>query len=149
MIDPAIVPAQDTPASHHAAGVFYWSSATDNTHKFAQRLEAMGHTILRIPNQDPMPLAARPFVLITPTYSDGEGRGAVPKPIIKFLNIPQNRGWLRGVVGGGNRNFGRTYVLGAKEVARRCAVPLLSDFELSGTDSEANLAHAAIQRLLG
>lgn len=135
---------QDTPAPHHDAGVFYWSSGTDNTHKFALRLAALGHTITRIPNQDPLPLANAPFVLITPTYSDGEGRGAVPKPVIRFLNLSQNRAWLRGVLGGGNRNFGTTYVLGAKEVARKCQVPMLYDFELSGSDGEALQAHHII-----
>ena len=38
----------------------------------------------------------RPFVLICPTYAYGEGRSAVPKQVIRFLNDPARRAALRG-----------------------------------------------------
>ena len=47
-------------------------------------------------------------------------------------------------MGGGNRNFGVTYVLGAKQIAAKCNVPMLGDFELSGSEREADTIAKAI-----
>lgn len=76
------------------------------------------------------------FVLVTPTYLAGNGKGSrtgVTKQILAFLNNEQNRQLLRGVVGSGNKNYGPTYCLSAKIVAEKCNVPLLHEFEISGT----------------
>jgi len=79
---------------------------------------------------------SEPFVLLTPSYSDGEGRGAVAKPVIRFLNDPANRALIRGVIGTGNLNFGEHFALAGKIVAAKCNVPLLYTFELAGTDED-------------
>lgn len=39
-----------------------------------------------------------PFVLVTPTYGGGGSKGAVPKPVIRFLNDENNRSFIRGVI---------------------------------------------------
>jgi len=145
---PATLLANTTPAPTTRAGVLYWSSASENTHRFATHLAALGLDTHRLPNQPPYTLAQAPFVLLCPTFADGEGRGAVPKPVIRFLNIPENRALLRGVVGGGNRNFGAHYIQGAREVARKCGVPVLGDFELAGSRWDAERLLAPIQRAL-
>lgn len=146
-MDTALAQGDHQASASHTADVFYWSSQTQNTHLFAQRLLARDISVAAISPRGAF-LATKPFVLITPTYSDGKGEGAVPKIVIQFLNVLQNRQLLRGVVGGGNRNFGATYVLGAKEVAYRCKVPMLGDFELSGTEREADLIAHAVQNIL-
>lgn len=81
-----------------------------------------------------MPEPTEPFVLICPTYADGQGRGAVAKPVIHFLNDARRRALLRGVIGAGNRNFGRQFASAADVIAQKCGVPVLYRFELAGTD---------------
>jgi protein involved in ribonucleotide reduction len=93
-----------------------------------------------------MPVPARPFVLVCPTFADGEGRGAVPKQVIRFLNDPTTRALLRGVIGAGNRNFGATYALAADVIARKCNVPVLTRFELAGTQIDIARIHAGLDR---
>lgn len=78
----------------------------------------------------------QPFVLISPTFADGFGRNAVPKQVVRFLNIEANRALLRGVVGAGNRNFGENFALAGRIIAQKFGVPLLYRFELAGTEEE-------------
>ena len=72
------------------AQLVFYSSRSGNTAKFVARL---GMDALRIPisADEPMPAPDQPYVLISPTYADGEGRGAVHPQIIKFLNDPARR----------------------------------------------------------
>ena len=113
-------------------GLVYYSSRSENTARFVERL---GLPAERIPisADRPFPMPLQPYVLICPTYADGEGRGAVPKQVIRFLNDPTRRGLLRGVIASGNRNFGQTYALSGDVIARKCNVPVLYRFELAGT----------------
>ncbi|MAC79688.1 MAG: class Ib ribonucleoside-diphosphate reductase assembly flavoprotein NrdI [Rhodobacteraceae bacterium] len=125
-------------------GLVYYSSRSGNTARFVQ---ALGLPADRIPidENDPMPAPADPFVLISPTFADGQGRGAVPKQVIRFLNDPTRRGLLRGVVAGGNRNFGATYGMAGEVIARKCDVPLLYRFELAGTETDITRLRAGLQ----
>ena len=78
----------------------YFSSVSQNTARF---IEKLGLRAERIPlfASEPMLLVDEPFVLVTPTYGGGQGRdeerGAVPKQVIRFLNVEQNRTLIRGV----------------------------------------------------
>lgn len=91
--------------------VVYFSSLSNNTHRFIQKLEVLNS---RIPHdlQEEI-LVDKDYVLITPTYSGGGDikEGAVPKQVIKFLNNKQNRNFCRGVIASGNTNFGDTLQL--------------------------------------
>lgn len=89
----------------------------------------------------------KPFVLICPTYADGEGRGAVPKQVIHFLNDPARRTRLAGVIGTGNRNFGATYALAGRIISQKCKVPLLYTFELAGTETDIARVRAGLKIL--
>lgn len=113
-------------------GLIYFSSASGNTERFVRQL---GLPAQRIPVDAaaPMPEPDEPFVLISPTYADGEGRGAVAPQVIRFLNDPQRRALLRGVIASGNRNFGHLYAHAGRVIADKCGVPLLYRFELAGT----------------
>ncbi|MDO5603814.1 MAG: class Ib ribonucleoside-diphosphate reductase assembly flavoprotein NrdI [Paracoccus sp. (in: a-proteobacteria)] len=117
------------------AQLVYYSSRSGNTAKFVARL---GLDALRVPidDADPMPVPGQPYVLICPTYADGEGRGAVPHQIIRFLNDPARRSLIRGVISSGNRNFGPYYAASGDIISRKCAIPLLTRFELAGTDHD-------------
>jgi protein involved in ribonucleotide reduction len=116
-------------------GLVYYSSESGNTRRFVEKL---GLSAIRIPisPKDGPVSVDRPFVLIVPSYADGDGRGAVPKGIVRFLNDPDNRKHIRGVIGAGNTNFGEMYCRGAKVVAEKCTVPMLYRFELLGTDED-------------
>lgn len=126
-----------TQAAPHgvAPDIIYYSSTSGNTARFMARL---GMPAKRIPisEVDDMPEVTRDYVLICPTYADGEGKGSVPKQVIRFLNDAANRSRLIGVIATGNRNFGETYALSGRIIAKKCNVPQLYSFELAGTDTD-------------
>jgi protein involved in ribonucleotide reduction len=115
--------------------LIYFSSASGNTHRFVTKL---GREASRIPlyTYEPTILADEPYVLIVPTYGGGTPKTAVPKQVIKFLNVVENRDLLRGVIGAGNTNFGRAYGLAADVIAAKCGVPVLYRFEVFGTTED-------------
>jgi len=124
----------------------YYSSPTLNTHRFAQ---SIGIETRRIPisMKETMESPDRPYVLMTPTYADDDGSKAVPKQVIRFLNSPENREPLIGVIGGGNRNFGELFAHSAAVIAKKCNVPLLYKFELSGTPQDTDNVKNGVRRL--
>lgn len=127
------------------AQLVYFSSRSGNTAKFVARL---GLDALRIPigADGPMPAPDQPYVLITPTFADGEGRGAVPKQVIQFLNDPARRALIRGVISGGNRNFGVFFASSGDVISRKCGIPLLCRFELAGTETDIARVRAGLNR---
>lgn len=129
-------------------GLVYFSSRSGNTARFVQALGLRAARIPRRDEEEALPACA-PFVLVCPTYADGEGRGAVPKPVIRFLNDPDRRAGLRGVIAGGNRNFGATFALAGEVIARKCAVPLLYRFELAGTETDIARVRAGLDQFWG
>ena len=74
------------------AGLIYFSSASGYTHRFVEKLELPEDRVARLPliTREPTLGATAPYVLMTPTYGGGSGPGAVPKQVIKFLNVPEN-----------------------------------------------------------
>ncbi|OUM42706.1 class Ib ribonucleoside-diphosphate reductase assembly flavoprotein NrdI [Arthrobacter sedimenti] len=119
------------------APLIYFSSVSDNTHRFVEKL---GVRAARMPllTREPTLRALRPYVLVLPTYGGITGKGAVPRQVVKFLNNEQNRSLLRGVIGAGNTNFGETYCLAADIVAAKCNVPVLYRFEVMGTSEDVD-----------
>lgn len=109
----------------------YFSSATENTKHFVDRLP---YESLRLPvyRNDPEVFTERPFIFFVPTYGAGKGEGAVPPQARKFLNHPEHRRLCVGVIGGGNINFGEKYAAAADVLAGKLGVPVLYRFELRG-----------------
>lgn len=111
--------------------IVYFSSSSENTHRFVQRL---GLPAVRIPlNERERIQVDEPYILIVPSYGGGGTTGAVPRQAIRFLNDPHNRQFIRGVIAAGNRNFGDAYGRAGDVVAQKCSVPYLYRFELMGT----------------
>lgn len=117
------------------ARIVYFSSISGNTHKFVEKLGLPAHRIPLRASEPPL-LVDEPFVLIVPTYGGGELHGAVPKQVIKFLNNPENRKFIRGVISSGNTNFGIAFGIAGDIIAHKCNVPLLYRFELLGTPED-------------
>lgn len=55
--------------------------------------------------------------------------------MIRFLNVPQNRSYLRGVIAAGNTNFGAAYGIAGDIIAKKCRA-FLYRFELLGTTQD-------------
>ncbi|EKF60313.1 ribonucleotide reductase stimulatory protein [Agrobacterium albertimagni AOL15] len=126
-------------------GLVYFSSRSENTRRFVEKL---GSEALRLPidGTDEPPMVSDPFVLVTPTYGGGGDKGAVPKPVIRFLNNPGNRSLIRGVIAAGNTNFGKAYGRAGKIIADKCGVPLLYRFELLGTQEDVTAVRQGLER---
>ena len=116
--------------------IVYFSSSSENTHRFVQRL---GLPAVRIPlNERERIQVDAPYILIVPSYGGGGTAGAVPRQAIRFLNDPHNRRLIRGVIAAGNRNFGDAYGRAGDIIAQKCGVPYLYRFELMGTPTDVD-----------
>lgn len=122
----------------------YFSSVSGNTRRFIDKL---GIPAARIPlhAKEPALTVDEPFVLVTPTYGGGDGRGAVPKQVIRFLNDEKNRTLIRGVIAAGNTNFGKAYGLAGDIISAKCHVPNLYRFEVFGTPDDVRVVHEGLE----
>lgn len=136
--------------------IVYFSSVSGYTHRFVGKLGARAARIPLTAREEPL-LVDEPFVLITPTYGGGKvsatgrlsahaGGGYVPKQVIRFLNNPDNRAHITGVIAGGNTNFGEEYGLAGAVVSQKCQVPFLYRFELMGTPEDVERVQAGLAR---
>lgn len=120
-------------SARESPDLIYFSSVSENTRRFVERVGREAARIPVRPRVEGRIRVARPFVLIQPTYGGGSPSGAVPRQVAAFLNDPQNRALLRGVITAGNTNFGEAYCLSGRVIAQKCRVPELYRFELLGT----------------
>ncbi|MBO3664813.1 class Ib ribonucleoside-diphosphate reductase assembly flavoprotein NrdI [Microbacterium stercoris] len=123
----------------------YFSSVSGNTARF---IEKLGMRAVRIPlHRADEPLAIdEPYVLVTPTYGGGDGNGAVPKQVIRFLNDEHNRGLIRGVISAGNTNFGDGFCIAGDIISSKCHVPHLYKLELFGTPDDVERVSDGLER---
>ncbi|MEB3051492.1 class Ib ribonucleoside-diphosphate reductase assembly flavoprotein NrdI [Mycolicibacter sp. MYC123] len=133
-------------AADPQCNLVYFSSVSENTHRFVQKLNLPA---IRIPLHGNIEVD-QPFVLVLPTYGGGHKRPDisdaryVPKQVIAFLNNEHNRSLLRGVIAAGNNNFGTEFCYAGDVVARKCGVPYLYRFELMGTDEDVQTVRAGL-----
>lgn len=129
--------------------IVFFSSLSGNTARFVEKL---GFRAMRIPlhSSDAALVVDEPFVLITPTYGGGQGRGeekgAVPKQVIRFLNDETNRHLIRGVISAGNTNFGEHFCIAGEIISRKCDVPHLYRLELFGTPEDVERVSEGLER---
>lgn len=103
-------------------------SVTGQTRRFIKKLDLPAY---EIEPANPFFEINEPFLLIVPTY-DIE----ITEVVNDFLDYKSNKEYLRGVAGGGNRNFAELFVYTAKDIARDYHVPLVFSFEFSGTSED-------------
>ena len=127
----------------------YFSSISGNTARFVEKL---GLPASRIPlhHGEPPLVVDEPFVLVTPTYGGGQGKGeekgAVPKQVIRFLNDENNRRLIRGVISAGNTTLGEHFCLAGEIISRKCSVPHLYRLELFGTPEDVDRVSEGLER---
>lgn len=136
---------RDFTAQDHE--LIYFSSISENTHRFVQRLHVPARRISLRPRLDGTTAAIKPYVLITPTYGGGDSKSAVPRQVATFLNDPVNRSLIRGVVSSGNTNFGSAYCLAGRVISAKCGVPQLHRFELLGTADDVSTVNNRLENL--
>ena len=133
------------------SNLVYFSSVSENTHRFVQKLELPA---IRIPLRERIEVH-EPYVLVLPTYGgghangpdlslNGQAGGYVPKQVIAFLNNEHNRSLIRGVIAAGNTNFGAEFGYAGDVVSRKCRVPYLYRFELMGTTDDVLAVRAGL-----
>lgn len=128
--------------------IIYFSSVSENTKRFVEKLEIPAERIpLHWDSQSPL-ITSDKFVLVVPTYGAGNDNSTVPKQVVKFLNIPENRANLVGVVGAGNTNFGEHYCKAAEIIAEKVGVPLLHKVEIFGTPEDVKIVKEKIEHYL-
>jgi protein involved in ribonucleotide reduction len=118
-------PVRQTP-------VYYYSSTSGLVRSFAERL---GRPAFNLAEREHRHAEVDgPWVLLTPSYKTGNASNdTVPEGVRRFLGSEHNRRLMVGVMGSGNRNFGRYYQMAARLVAQRSGRPILFEFELAGT----------------
>lgn len=129
--------------------IVYFSSASENTKRFVEKLPSELH-LARIPlkwDVEAPLLVDRQYVLVLPTYGGGEYEKAVPRQVVKFLNVKSNRDLIRGVIGTGNTNFGEHYCLAADVIAAKTGVPLLQRVEILGTPDDVEKVIERLEQL--
>lgn len=125
--------------------IVYFSSASGYTDRFVKKLELPAVRIPLRPRVEGMINIDKPSVLILPTYGAGPRTKAVPKQVIQFLNIEQNRDNIVGVIGTGNTNFGEAYGLAADIVAQKLGVPMLYKLEIFGTPEDVQTVKTGLK----
>ncbi|CAM3977622.1 class Ib ribonucleoside-diphosphate reductase assembly flavoprotein NrdI [Helcobacillus massiliensis] len=126
----------------------YFSSVSGNTKRFVDKLDYSEDSVHRIPlrrTEDPLVMEDE-FVLVVPTYGGGTVKGAVPKQVITFLNDKRNRTLIRGVITGGNTNFGEAYCKAGDIISAKCQVPHMYRFELFGTPQDVDQVKQGLER---
>lgn len=125
--------------------IVYFSSVTEFTHKFVQKLELPAVRIPLNSNEASQFIIKNKFVLITPTYG-AAGKGFVPQQVIKFLNQEENRYNILGVISSGNINFLEDYGKAGNVIAEKLGIPLLYKFELAGTTEDVKKVNEGLKK---
>jgi protein involved in ribonucleotide reduction len=122
--------------------IVYFSNYSGNTKRFVNKVDDGSFNIARIPIDSGIGHATfvsnSPYILFVPTYGGGSERSAIPRQVRQFLNVPQNRDLLRGVVGFGNTNFGEHFCKAAELISKKTGVPIVARIEIFGTPEDVD-----------
>jgi len=112
-------------------------SLTGQTRRFVAKT---GLPHLEISQTNPFIDVDEPFILIVPTYE-----AEITEPVWDFLDYGVNQSFLKGVIGGGNRNFAELFIFTAKDIAKEYDTPILYEFEFNGTDEDVKYVQKVVK----
>lgn len=100
-----------------------YDTMTGNTRKFVHKLP---YECCHISEYD----GISPFILVTYTINFGQ----IPTNTEEFLKVHHNK--MIAVSSSGNKNWGGYYGISANKIATKYNVPIISKFELQGTNKD-------------
>ena len=125
--------------------VVFFSSVTGNTARFVEKLTISG-VKYQIPIKGDFDINPNHrFIIVTPTYGDGDGKGMVPHQLKKFLK--KTNSGLVGVVSTGNKNFGKEFGLAGDLISYKFKVPLMHKFEIAGLPEDVEKVNKILEEL--
>lgn len=114
-------------------------SMTGQTRKFIKKLNMDS---LEITLNNAFQPIDEPYVIVVPTYEI-----EATSIINDFIETGVNRQYLRGVAGGGNRNFNTLFCFTAKDLCEKYDVPLLHLFEFQGSAHDVEIFKKKVSEL--
>ena len=127
--------------------IVYFSNISGNTHRFVEKLSFISHRIPVRWDVDKPLLIENDAVLFVPTYGGGNDDKTVPRQVVKFLNIKENRDKIKAVIGFGNTNFGPHFCAAGDIVSSKLGVPLVYRVEISGTPYDVEQVTERLENL--
>ncbi|AWB82559.1 class Ib ribonucleoside-diphosphate reductase assembly flavoprotein NrdI [Corynebacterium yudongzhengii] len=129
--------------------IVYFSSVTENTRRFVDKLQLPSARIPLRPTDPPLRVD-EPYVLVCPTYGggvsiSGQNSRPVPPQVIRFLNDEHNRSFIRAVISSGNANFGADFGKAGDIISRKCGVPYVYRFEIMGNDEDVRVVREGLK----
>ncbi|MDO4431846.1 MAG: class Ib ribonucleoside-diphosphate reductase assembly flavoprotein NrdI [Aerococcaceae bacterium] len=114
-------------------------SLTGQTRKFVRKLD---WPTFELSMENAFTEVNEPYILVVPTYEK-----EVTFLANDFIETGNNLAYLKGVVGGGNRNFNTLFGFTAKDLSRDYNVPLLHLFEFQGSQNDVNILKEQVNKL--
>lgn len=112
-------------------------SVTGQTRRFAEKTNLSHEEILA---DEPEMELDEDFLLVVPSYAEESPTVSksieIMDPVFDFMAYADNAKHCRGIIGTGNRNFAGIYIFTAKELSAKHGIPILYDFEFSGTPTD-------------
>jgi protein involved in ribonucleotide reduction len=131
--------------------IVYFSNYSGNTKRFVEKIDDGHFNTYRIPIDSGAEcvysFAPNPYILFVPTYGGGSDRSAIPRQVRRFLNVPENRDLLRGIVGFGNTNFGEHFCKAADLISQKTGVPIIARVEIFGTQDDVTKVQERMRML--
>lgn len=114
-------------------------SITGQTRKFVNKLD---YPLLEITPDSVYTEVHEPYIVVAPTYEK-----EATDILNEFIETGNNLHYLKGVAGGGNRNFNTLFGFTAKDLARDYQVPLLHLFEFQGSNNDVQKLKEQVENI--
>lgn len=125
--------------------ILYYT-ATGNTMSFVKKIDELTDLIGKVkaigPETDDFD-ETEPYIAIVPTYLSGpdgigpEVKESMTHALRDYIEFGDNQKHLIGVIGSGNLNFNQQFALTGKRYSKDFNVPLITTYELRGSERKA------------
>lgn len=117
-----------------------YMSVVGNTRKFVRKLDLPS---LEITQENCFTEVHEPYLMVVPTYD------IYTTDIMNdFIETGQNQSFCQGVIGGGNRNFGKDlFCYTAQDISSDYDVPLLHCFEFMGSKNDVKKVKEIVEKI--